>query len=138
MDITVAQRHASCVSLFNSLAISLRLQADVQEGKTTTAEDQVFEDAFDKFNLWAGNSGAMDVDLKHIESLDHKLREASLYGTQVLKLLQDLRAVLEATLAVTNDERLTLEEESITRSNTLTTDPPDFFGGHDLEEEDSP
>lgn len=78
MDNRVRVAHDLCFKSFEHLVSAVRKPIRDFQGQIPLRE--VLEE-FDKYNLWAGNVGA---NSRHYEtSLDYRLRDASLYKTQV-------------------------------------------------------
>lgn len=125
MDTSIFQAHYSCVNLF--LALSKALQERDRDNTTPASKKPTsnFEDAFDKYNLWAGNMGAMNSGHQYRKSLDYRLREASFFRLQVLRLLKDLRTVLKKAIQLTAHSSVTDDEESILGSETLDKEESD-------------
>lgn len=93
MDHTISEICSICANSFKALGVDLT--ECVSQGLVATADYQDFEDAFDRFNLWAGNLGALHSGPGYEESLDYKLRHVPFYRNQVLKLLKTLKNVLQ-------------------------------------------
>ncbi|KAH6852587.1 hypothetical protein B0T12DRAFT_185745 [Alternaria alternata] len=85
MNLSISQAHANCVSVF----LALIEASHSPSHKELLNETQ---DVFDRYKLWAGNVGAIHGTNKYKLSLDYRLREASFYKSQVLKLMQDLQS----------------------------------------------
>jgi hypothetical protein len=77
MDTSIFQAHCNCVSLFLAFSKSLQDRERDNTTSSTKKSKSSFEDAFDKYNLWAGNMGAMNSGQQYSKSLDYRLREAS-------------------------------------------------------------
>lgn len=77
---SIAQAHLACIDAFQSLLDNIPTNAP---GPHMLVRQKV-HDAFDKYNLWAGNMGAMNSGQRWEMSLDYRLREASFYKVQVV------------------------------------------------------
>jgi hypothetical protein len=81
MDNSVTVAHELCFRSFVHLVSAVRKPVRDFQGQIPL---RVVVEEFDKYNLWAGNVGA---NSKHYEtSLDYRLRDASLYKTQVSRI----------------------------------------------------
>ncbi|KAF2787482.1 hypothetical protein K505DRAFT_379556 [Melanomma pulvis-pyrius CBS 109.77] len=128
MDSSISQAHFGCIDGFLALANALKTSERADTARLPGILG--FEDAFDNYNLWAGNLGAMNCGQQYKKSLDYRLREASFFRVQVLKLLKDLRVVLEKALSLTADNRIAEADIASSHSEVLEMDQS--------REEDSP
>lgn len=76
MSSTVYQAYSVCFEVFQEACTSA-------EG---SAHHHELCDEFDKYNLWAGNVGAIHSGKKYTLSLDYRLRGEPFYRDQVHKL----------------------------------------------------
>jgi hypothetical protein len=130
MNTSIFQAHYSCASLF--LALFKTLQERERDDTTSSSKKSIssFEDAYDDYNLWAGNTGAMNSGQQYSESLDYRLREASFYRLQVLRLLKDMQNVLKKAIKLSAQSLVADDEESTSGS--------EIFDQKESDEEESP
>ncbi|KAF2821596.1 hypothetical protein CC86DRAFT_458774 [Ophiobolus disseminans] len=122
---SIAQAHFRCVDAFHDLLSEKGLHHE-----PLNLDARPIHDAFNKYKVWAGNMGAMHSGLQWKKSLDYRLREASFYKTQVLRLLEDLRINVEKALSrITNSD-----SRPSTESNVGAGEGP----ATDLSDDDSP
>jgi hypothetical protein len=74
----IATAHLQCVNSFEDLLDAASLTSE-PPGWNTAAINSVFT----RYNMWAGNMGAMNSGQEWKKSLDYRLREASFYQAQV-------------------------------------------------------
>lgn len=83
----VSDGHANCYIAFDNLLNALHHPVrDFQDQLPL----KIIEEEFDKYKVWAGNTGAPHVGKRYEISLDYRLREASFFKDQLLGLLQTL------------------------------------------------
>jgi hypothetical protein len=80
---SIAQAHFACVDAFLGLLNAALAHTPEQCALNVKA----IHDAFDKYRLWSGNLGAMHSGEQWKKSLDYRLREASFYKVQVVKVV---------------------------------------------------
>ncbi|KAH6878006.1 hypothetical protein BKA58DRAFT_376336 [Alternaria rosae] len=83
MNASISQAHNDCVSIF------LAFIASRHDPSSYLKHQDEVQDTFDRYKLWAGNVGAIHSGRI---SLDHRLRDASFFKIQVLKLMHDLQS----------------------------------------------
>lgn len=74
-----------CISSFRAAIATLKERGD---GKEVHLIDKT-RDELDRFTLWAGNIGALNVPTSPL-SLEHRLRDAKDILTHIIELLDDL------------------------------------------------
>jgi hypothetical protein len=80
MAVLISEAHAKCYFSFEELVTAIQNPASNFKDQVPLGEVQ---EEFDKYKLWAGNVGAAHSGKRYEISLDYRLREASLYKTQV-------------------------------------------------------
>lgn len=104
----ISDAHAKCFFAFEQLLKSLQHPVRDFQGQISTKE---IRDEFDKYKIWAGNVGAAHSGKRYEISLDYRLREASFFKNQVLKLLKTLDDKLASAIGLIRDERKPFEEQ---------------------------
>ncbi|KAF2672436.1 hypothetical protein BT63DRAFT_452943 [Microthyrium microscopicum] len=127
---TISERHEDCYASLGELC---------KIAMTSGNYHQHLTEEFDKYCLWAGNVGAAHCGKTYRLSLDYRLREASFYRDQVLKLMDTLRRQTTKAIQILKGDRIPFD--------ALSSDSDSNDGGlseHGLEaqttekEEDSP
>ncbi|KAK2053218.1 hypothetical protein LY76DRAFT_582142 [Colletotrichum caudatum] len=107
-------RHQACNEHFKKLC-----KAATESGRFVLD----LQDEFDKYSLWAGNVGAGHPDKL---SLDHRLREASIFRHEISRLLEILQVQLEKLYQILVGERIPFENwPPDVRSNSFLPDGQD-------------
>lgn len=102
---SIAQHHKICSKLFQCLCSVAR-----GAGKIQDCDPVDFLDEFDKYKLWSGNVGARHTGQYYELSLDYRLREASFFKDQVLRLLEILQRRLDKATHLLNGSRVPFED----------------------------
>ncbi|KAI5805712.1 hypothetical protein EDC01DRAFT_725289 [Geopyxis carbonaria] len=97
----IFEAHSECVESFSQLISTLELNQAKNPQFKSSLDDALEE--IDKYNLWAGNVGAIHSEARYTLSLDYRLREASFFRNQILKLLQSLNRTLLRTISFINE-----------------------------------
>jgi hypothetical protein len=128
----ISEVHANCLTSFVKLIAAL--DAPTRDFRHQAPMDDL-HDEFDKYKVWAGNVGAAHSRKRYQISLDYRLREASFYKTQVIKLLNTLDCMVQRALELTDGERRPFEE---TESPTALINSSDnASSNNDVETNDS-
>lgn len=111
------------------------LLKDTERARLAALQQSAVEDQFTRFQVWAGNLGAFQR-LPATASLDYRLRESPRIATQILELLEDLKASAE-------DGKITLHNRPtqplrliVTVRDIIVGERPDRRSEPDLETED--
>jgi hypothetical protein len=104
----ISHAHAKCFFAFEHLIDAL--QHPKRDFKDQVSLKDV-TDEFDKYKIWAGNVGAAHSGKRYEISLDYRLREASFFKDQVLKLLKTLDDKLASAAGLVCNERKPFEEQ---------------------------
>ncbi|KAF2811608.1 uncharacterized protein BDZ99DRAFT_277880 [Mytilinidion resinicola] len=102
---SIAESHTTCVDLFATLLSVIK-----QHPTSYALLETDVQDEFDKYSIWAGNVGAAFSGQNYRRSLDYRLREASFYKEQVLKLLKSLHGVMQKAVSIVNDDKVSFDE----------------------------
>jgi hypothetical protein len=104
----IATAHIQCIDSFHELLVA----ASSASGWHTAAINNVLN----RYNMWAGNMGAMHSGQQWKKSLDYRLREASFYKVQVwIIVLKHMRGllILKQVLRLLEDLRDSVRKVSI-------------------------
>ncbi|KAL1618347.1 hypothetical protein SLS54_007324 [Diplodia seriata] len=104
-DTTIYQRYAECYYGFETLCDAFQ-KSMVSHGM----ENFDVETEFDRYKLWAGSVGAMHAGKTEKLSLDYRLREASFFREQVVRLLGILRQHIDSADEILRGKRRPVEE----------------------------
>ncbi|KAF2136882.1 uncharacterized protein K452DRAFT_322128 [Aplosporella prunicola CBS 121167] len=143
MAAAIAMSHAKCYIAFENFITAIH---DLAYEKSAEYLVDVSEE-FDKYKLWAGNVGAAHSGKLYKLSLDYRLREATFYKDQVLRLLAILHHHIEEGMRLaTTDPAVCTElssdsdsefsdsyiaEESSDEDEELPTLPMEAGGQHE-------
>lgn len=129
----IAQSHARCTEAFASLQHAVQISSlDGGQGLVDIADE------FDKYRLWAGNVGAGNEGYKYELSLDYRLRAASFYRDQVLKVLDILLRHARKAVQLLEDGKSLFEDLSSESEGETNIYLPPGAKSSVLMEEDSP
>ncbi|KIW71690.1 hypothetical protein PV04_03825 [Phialophora macrospora] len=106
MEPLISSLYAQCYLKFEELVQSVPKDAIRTASSPSSHPFANANDEFIRFKLWGGNLGAAHSGRTYELSLDYRLREASLYKQQVLKLLRILKSQLEQALSSIKQEHL--------------------------------
>ncbi|KAF2464630.1 uncharacterized protein BDR25DRAFT_296597, partial [Lindgomyces ingoldianus] len=104
----ISEAHAKCWIAFEDLVSALN--HPVRDFRAQLPPKEI-HDEFDKYKIWAGNTGAAHSGKRFEISLDYRLREASFFKNQVLGLLKTLEEKVRSTASLVRNERKPFEEE---------------------------
>ncbi|KAF7507656.1 hypothetical protein GJ744_010209 [Endocarpon pusillum] len=132
----ISNAHTNCFLAFERLIGAVEKPLQRFENQISLA--QVI-DEFDKYRVWAGNVGAHHRGKQYEISLDYRLREASSFKAQVVRLLTSLEHILQRATTLLEGKQTPFEALT-TQNDELQDVAEDALGGKpsDCIEEDSP
>ncbi|GAW14165.1 hypothetical protein ANO14919_035590 [Xylariales sp. No.14919] len=105
---TIASHVTQCLDLFRD-GLSVTGPGTVNEDPLEEKSLQKIRDEHTRFKIWSGNIGAHRVGMS---SLDYRLRDSSHIHDQIVRLLQDLKSVLEDVVAILSGKKIPWDQLS--------------------------
>ncbi|KAI1735505.1 hypothetical protein F4680DRAFT_306683 [Xylaria scruposa] len=104
---TISSHVTQCLDLFrDGLSVTdTTVNGDTSEEKSL----QKIRDEHTRFKIWSGNIGAHRLGMS---SLDYRLRDSSHIHDQIIRLLQDLRSLLEDVIAIISGKKIPWDQLS--------------------------
>ncbi|KAK5626599.1 hypothetical protein RRF57_002314 [Xylaria bambusicola] len=107
---TITSHVTQCLDLFrDGLAVIDTVIGTVNGDTLEEKSLQKIRDEHTRFKIWSGNIGAHHVGMS---SLDYRLRDSSHIRGQIIRLLQDLRSLLEDVIAISSGKKIPWDQLS--------------------------
>ncbi|RWA12848.1 hypothetical protein EKO27_g2242 [Xylaria grammica] len=105
---TIASHVTQCLDLFRD-GLSVTGPGTVNGDPLEEKSLQKIRDEHTRFKIWSGNIGA---HREGMSSLDYRLRDSSHIHDQIIRLLQDLKSVLEDVVAILSGKKIPWDQLS--------------------------
>ncbi|KAI1110321.1 hypothetical protein F5Y14DRAFT_455157 [Nemania sp. NC0429] len=107
---TIASHVTQCLDLFrDEPSVTGIATGTVDGGLLEEKLRRQIRDEYTRFKIWCGNVGAHHVGTS---SLDYQLRDSSHIHDHIIRLLQDLKSVLEDTVAILSGKKVPWDQLS--------------------------
>lgn len=107
---TISSHVTQCLDLFrDGLSVTDTVTVTPNGDALKEKSLQKIRDEHTRFKIWSGNIGAHRLGMS---SLDYRLRDSSHIHDQMVRLLQDLRSLLEDVIAIISGEKVPWDQLS--------------------------